>query len=148
MVNIEAVLDQVTRVAGVRAAVVCDYEGIHIASQSTVGAAAEESVAAMAAEIGRSVTKLLRTADGDKFRMAMFGSANGNLVMADAGRGFLAALTDQAANTGLLRMAVEKAAEQLADELQGASLDHERDGDPNPGADQTSSASAESNRPA
>jgi predicted regulator of Ras-like GTPase activity (Roadblock/LC7/MglB family) len=148
MVNIEAVLDQVTRVAGVRAAVVCDYEGIHIASQSTVGAAAEESVAAMAAEIGRSATKLLRTADGDRFRMAMFGSANGNLVMADAGRGFLAALTDQAANTGLLRMAVEKAAERLASELEGIPLNHERDENSAPGADQASSANAQSNGPA
>jgi predicted regulator of Ras-like GTPase activity (Roadblock/LC7/MglB family) len=148
MVNVEAVLDQVTRVAGVRAAVVCDYEGIHIASQSAVGAAAEESVAAMAAEIGKSAAKLLRTADGDELKMAMFGAANGNLVMADAGKGLLAALTDQAANTGLLRMEVEKAAERLASELEGASLEGERAGDSPGGADQTPSATAETNSPA
>lgn len=115
--TIDEVLDQVTRVAGVRAAVLCDYEGIHIASQSVIGAAEEERVAAMAAEIGRSASDLLRTADGDRLQMAMFGAANGNLVMADATRGFLVALTDQAANTGLLRMEVEKAAERLSGEL-------------------------------
>ncbi len=127
--TIEEVLDQVTRVAGVRAAVFCDYEGIHIASQSAIGAAEEERVAAMAAEIGRSASKLLRAANGDQLQMAMFGAANGNLVMADATRGFLVALTDQAANTGLLRMAVEKAAERLSGELGRAAAEEEGEGE-------------------
>ena len=124
--TIEAVLYQVTRVAGVRAAVFCSYDGISIASQSAVGAAEDEQVSAMAAEIGRAVQELLRNADNDEFEMAMFGASTGNLVMADAARGFLVALTDQAANTGLLRMEVEKAARHLSTELGRLSAD----GDP------------------
>lgn len=146
--TIDEVLDQVTRVAGVRAAVFCDYKGLHIASQSAVGAAEEEQVAAMAAEIGRSASRLLRAAHGDRLGMATFGAANGNLVMADAGRGFLVALTDQAANTALLRMEVEKAGDRLAGELGQADMDGEGEAEPPDRTDGSPPETVANDRPA
>jgi predicted regulator of Ras-like GTPase activity (Roadblock/LC7/MglB family) len=147
-VRIDEVLDQVTRVAGVRAAVFCSYDGINIASQSAVGAAEDEQVAAMAAEIGRTAKKLLRSAGGEQMQMAMFGAASGNLVMADAARGLVVAITDQAANTGLLRMEVEKAAEVLSTELHTPSADEPQQAASSEDAGQPASDDEDSSTPA
>lgn len=146
--RIDEVLDQVTRVAGVRAAVFCSYDGINIASRSAVGAAEDEQVAAMAAEIGRTARKLLHSAGGEQLQMAMFGAANGNLVMADAARGLVVAITDQAANTGLLRMEVEKAAEVLSTELHGPAGEEPQQASSSEEAGQSASRDGDGSKPA
>lgn len=145
--TIEAILDQVTRVAGVRAAVFCSYDGISIASQTAVGVAEDEQVAAMVAEIGRATRRLLRNLDDDEHQMAMFGASTGNLVMADAAKGFLVAITDQAANTGLLRMEVERAAQELSTRLLPPSAGAPEETQPSEQADEHNSADAENDAP-
>lgn len=102
----------------------------------------------MAAEIGRTAKKLLHSAGAEQLEMAMFGAANGNLVMADAARGLVVAITDQAANTGLLRMEVEKAAEVLSTELHGPSAEEPQQAGSSEEAGPSASDDGDSSTPA
>jgi len=116
-VSIDRVLEDVTRVPGVNMAAVCAYDGLCIATQAAFGMENEDRVAAMSAEIGRAVKALVSSWDGGGFGTAAFEAATGKLVISDTGRAFLTVVTDQNANTGLLRLKVEQAAEELKEAL-------------------------------
>ena len=111
--SIERIIDDVTRVNGVNIVSLCSRDGIPIASQAPVGAADEDRIAAMSAEIGQAIQVLSSSWDGAGFAIAAFEASSGKLVVADVGKAYLAVLSDQAANTGLLRLSVERACEQL-----------------------------------
>jgi len=116
-VTIERIIDELTRVNGVNVVSLCSRDGIPIASQAPVGTADQDRIAAMSAEIGQAVHVLSSSWDGAGFAIAAFEASSGKLVVADVEKAYLAVLSDQAANTGLLRLSVERASGQLREAL-------------------------------
>jgi len=107
------IIDGVTRVAGVRAAALCDYEGIPIESQSAVGLVNQERLCAWAAEMGRLATRTVEVWKAGQAQLGMFESSLGSLLLADVGRGYLVVLSDPTGSSGMLRVEVERASEAL-----------------------------------
>jgi len=112
-VSIDRIVTRVTRVNGVRMASLCSRDGIVISSESATGFGDTDRVAAMSAEIGRAVDVLTRSWDGKGFRTAVFEASQGKLVIAEAGKAFVAVLAEPGANLGLLHLRVEEAAGEL-----------------------------------
>ncbi|MBM3474039.1 MAG: hypothetical protein FJX75_12280 [Armatimonadetes bacterium] len=107
------IIDGVTRVAGVRAAALCDYEGIPIEARSPVGVVNQESLCAWAAEMGRLAARTVESWRAGEVRVGLFESSMGSLMLADVGRGYLVVLSDPTGSTGMLRVEVERASEAL-----------------------------------
>ena len=110
-----ALLDGITRVSGVRGALVVSADdGLVVAeaSMSDVDGAATAALAgSLAARLGR-VTLALGC---ESPRMVLLEGERGGLMAAPAGEGLLlVAVTDADANIGLLRLAMRDAAERLA----------------------------------
>jgi predicted regulator of Ras-like GTPase activity (Roadblock/LC7/MglB family) len=112
MLILQAV-DGVTRVAGVRAAMVSDYEGIPIEVRAAVGLVKQEHLCAWAAEIGRFAARTAEVWEGGPLATALFESSMGSLMLADVGKGYLVVVSDPTVNAGLLRLEVDRAAEVL-----------------------------------
>ena len=107
------IIDGVTRVAGVRAAAICDYEGIPIEALSAVGLVNQEHLCAWAAEMGRLAARMAEAWQAGEAQVAMFESSMGSLMLADVGRGYLVVLSDPTGSSGMLRVEVERASEAL-----------------------------------
>jgi len=111
--SLQQLIDGVSRVTGVAAVAVVDYEGIPIEMRAAFGAADAERLAAWAAELGRLAAETAESWDGGRLQLALFESSMGSLMLADLGRGFLVVSGDPTLNTGRLRLEVEKAVEPL-----------------------------------
>ena len=107
------VIDGVTRVAGVRAAAICDYDGIPIEGRSAVGLVNKEHLCAWAAEMGRLAARTAEAWQAGEAQVGMFESSMGSLMLADVGRGYLVVLSDPTGSSGMLRVEVERASGAL-----------------------------------
>jgi predicted regulator of Ras-like GTPase activity (Roadblock/LC7/MglB family) len=120
----DQVVARMTRLTGVKAAAICSHDGLSILAQVSAGMPEEERIAAMTAEIARSASALLASSGEDALQTAVFEAAAGKIVVADVGRGYLVAVTDQTSSTGLLRLEIDHAAA----ELRAAPADLQADG--------------------
>jgi predicted regulator of Ras-like GTPase activity (Roadblock/LC7/MglB family) len=115
----EGIVTRLTRIAGVRAAAFCSYDGINIVSHAVTGMLDEDELAAMSAEIGRTASQLLATTEDEHLKVGIFEAGSGKLVIGEAGRGYLVEVAHREANTGLLRLEVEQGAEELGRSFAG-----------------------------
>lgn len=106
-------LERLTRITGVKAAALTDYEGILIEEQAAIGLVSAEDLSARSAEVGRLVRRTADVWGGGQMQVAFLESSMGTLVLADVGRGYLLVVADPTVNAGMLRLGVEQAAEQL-----------------------------------
>jgi len=116
------IIDTVTRVSGVQAAAICDYDGILIEGYTATDLVEREHLCAWAAEMGRAAAKTTESWEGGALRVALFESSVGSLMLADVGKGYLVAVGDPTTNLGLLRLEIERAAAMLRRALSTAVL--------------------------
>jgi predicted regulator of Ras-like GTPase activity (Roadblock/LC7/MglB family) len=119
--SLHDIIDAVSRVTGVTAVAVVDYEGIPIESRATLGQGENERLCAWAAELGRVAVDTVAEWEGGPLQVTMFEASMGSLMLADVGRGYLVIAGDPALNAGMLRLEVDRAAEILRQFL-GAGL--------------------------
>ncbi|MBW3552026.1 MAG: roadblock/LC7 domain-containing protein [Gemmatimonadetes bacterium] len=110
---VRAALQRLTRVKGVRGAMVVDAEaGVPVASELETGVQ-ETALAALAGSLFRR-TQDASTASGfGRVRSLQLESAGGHLFVAGAGALLVVALADPAAQLGLVRMEAGRAAGEL-----------------------------------
>jgi len=111
--TMQDVIDGLTRVAGVTAATITDYEGIVIEAQAAVGILDNERLSAWAAQMGSLAAHTAEAWDGGSLRVAAYESSMGSLMLADVGKGYLVVIGDPTVNVGMLRLEVDRAAEEL-----------------------------------
>ena len=107
------IIDGVTRVAGVQAVAICDYEGIPIEGRVSIGLVNQEHLCAWAAEMGRLAARTAEAWQAGEAQVGMFESSMGSLMLADVGKGYLVVLSDPTGNSVMLRMEVERASGAL-----------------------------------
>jgi len=108
-------LDGITRVNGVRGALVVSADDGLVVAESSMGdvdgAAVAALAASLAARLGRATTAIGCAAP----RLVHLDADRGGLIAAPAGEGLLlVAVTGPDANIGLLRLALRDAAERVA----------------------------------
>ncbi len=111
--SLHELLNGVTRVTGVTAAAVVDYEGIPIETHVALGPVHHEHLCAWAAEVGRLATDLAQVWAGGPLEVALFEASMGSLMLADVAKGYLVVAGDPTLNAGMLRLEVERTAEGL-----------------------------------
>lgn len=111
--NFEDVLDRLSRVAGVRGAMIVDAQaGVPIVEEMAEGVAGG-AVAAMAASLVKRSAKAATAARFGELRALQLEAADGHLVIANHGDIIAVAVTRSDAQLGLVRVEVRKALEAL-----------------------------------
>jgi predicted regulator of Ras-like GTPase activity (Roadblock/LC7/MglB family) len=110
-----AMLDGITRVSGVRGALVVSAEDGLVVAESSMGDVEGAAVAALAASLVVRLSRVTGAVGCAAPRLVLLEADRGGLVAAPTGDGLLlVAVTDSAANIGLLRLALRDAAERMA----------------------------------
>ena len=111
--NFEDVLDRLSRVAGVRGAMIVDAQaGVPIVAEMAEGVAGG-AVAAMAASLVKRSAKASATAKFGELRAIQLEAADGHLIIARHGEMIAVAVTRPDAQLGLVRVEVRTAVEAL-----------------------------------
>jgi predicted regulator of Ras-like GTPase activity (Roadblock/LC7/MglB family) len=110
-----ALLDGVTRVPGVRGAMVVSADDGLVVAESSMGDVDGAAVAALAASLAGRIARAVTTLGHDAARVVHLEAEGGSVMTAPAGSGLLlAAVTREHANLGLLRLALRDAADRVA----------------------------------
>lgn len=113
MMDFEAVLRRLTRVTGVRAAMVVDAEaGVPVASEMVDGIG-ETALAALAGALFRRTSGAAQTAGFGALRAFQLDSNDGYLVVAGAPPLLVVTVTEPGAQIGLVRVEARRAVEEL-----------------------------------
>lgn len=113
---VAAVLDDLTRIAGVQAAMVVDAEaGVPVLSQLTPGVP-ETALAALSGVLFSRTAEASRTAELGGLELVELSAAGGHLLVASAGALLVVALAEPDAALGMVRIQAKKAAGRLRDE--------------------------------
>jgi len=110
-----ALLDGITRVSGVRGALVVSADDGLVVAESSMGDVDGAAVAALTASLAMRLARVTGAIGSAPPRLVLLDAEQGGLMAAPAGEGLLlVAVTDAAANVGLLRLALRDAAERMA----------------------------------
>lgn len=113
--NWTGLLDGITRVSGVRGALVVSADDGLVVAESSMGDVDGGAVAALAASLCLRLGRVSGAIGSAAPRLVQLEAERGGLVAAPAGDGLLlVAVTGAAANVGLLRLALRDAAERMA----------------------------------
>ncbi len=111
---VSRLLENLTRVEGVRAAVVVDDEaGVPVASQVTPGVP-EPALAALSGALFRRTAGASRSTGFGDLRLLQLETEGGYLLVAGAGPLLVSVLTESDARIGMVRVQVARAAEELS----------------------------------
>lgn len=109
------ILRRLTRVAGVRGAMVVDSEaGIPVASELVVGVG-ETAMAALAGSLFRRTADASSEGGFGRLRVLQLEAESGHLVVAGDGALLVVALTEPTAQLGLVRVQAMRAAKELVE---------------------------------
>lgn len=112
--TVRAVLRRLTRVRGVRGAMVVDAEaGVPVASDLAVGVA-ETALAALAGSLYRRAVDATTASGIGRVRTLQLGSVGGQLIVAGTGPLLIVALAEPSAQLGMVRMEAGRAAVELS----------------------------------
>lgn len=112
--NFEEALDRLSRVAGVRGAMLVDSQaGVPIIAEMAEGVAGP-AVAAMAASLVKRSVKATAAAKFGGLRTIQLEAADGHLIIANHGEIIAVAVTRPDAQLGLVRMEIRVAVEALS----------------------------------
>lgn len=110
-----ALLDGMTRVSGVRGALVVSADDGLVVADSSMSDVDGAAVAALAASLAARLGRATAAIGCQPPRLVHLDAAQGGLLVAPAGEGLLlVAVTDAVANVGLLRLALREAAGRMA----------------------------------
>lgn len=110
-----ALLDGITRVSGVRGALVVSAEDGLVVAEASMGDVEGAAVAALAASLYARLGRVSGALGAAAPKLVLLEAERGGLVAAPAGEGLLlVTVTDAAANVGLLRLALRDAAARMA----------------------------------
>ena len=110
-----ALLDGITRVRGVRGALLVSAEDGLVVAESSMGDVDGAAVAALAGSLAARLGRVTAAIGCTAPRLVLLDAERGGLVAAPAGEGLLlVAVTGADANIGLLRLALRDAAERMA----------------------------------
>lgn len=108
-------LDGITRVRGVRGALLVSADDGLAVAEASMGDVDGAATAALAASLAAKVRRVTGAVGCAAPRLVLLEAERGGLMAAPAGEGLLlVAVTDAAANIGLLRLAMRDAADRLA----------------------------------
>ena len=111
--SFDDVLDRLSRVAGVRGAMLVDAQaGVPIVAEMAEGIAGP-AVAAMAASLVKRTAKATNAAKFGALRTIQLEAADGNLIVANHGDIIAVAVTRKDAQLGLVRVEIRNAMEAL-----------------------------------
>ena len=111
--NFEDALDRLSRVAGVRGAMLVDAQaGVQIVAEMAEGIAAP-AVAAMAASLVKRASKATTAAKFGALRTIQLEAADGHVIVANHGDIVAVAVTRPDAQLGLVRVEIRNAVEAL-----------------------------------
>ncbi|MFW6331603.1 MAG: roadblock/LC7 domain-containing protein [Gemmatimonadota bacterium] len=111
--TVKRAVDALTRVDGVRAAMVVDAEaGVPVASQVATGVQ-ETALAAMSGALFTRTAYAMSTAGYGRVDVVQLEAEGGHVVMAGAGPLLVVALTEPDAGVGLVRVQTRRAAREL-----------------------------------
>lgn len=109
-----AAVERVSRVAGVRGALLVESEaGVPVISELREGVN-ETAIAALAASLFRRTAAASETADFGRLNTLQLEADGGHVVAVDAGDLILVVVTEHDAQLGLVRYEAHRAAESLA----------------------------------
>ncbi len=109
-----ALLDGITRVTGVRGALVVSADDGLVVAESSMGDVDGAAVAALAASLAARLGRVTAAIGCAPSRLVLLDADRGGLIAAPAGEGLLlVAVTGPDANVGLLRLALRDAAERV-----------------------------------
>jgi predicted regulator of Ras-like GTPase activity (Roadblock/LC7/MglB family) len=112
--NFDDVLDRLSRVAGVRGAMLVDAQaGVSIVAEMAEGVAGP-AVAAMAASLMKRAQKATTAAKFGGLRTIQLEAADGHLIVANHGDIIAVAVTRPDAQLGLVRVEIRNAVEALS----------------------------------
>lgn len=108
-----ATAQSLTRIPGVRGAMIVDAEaGVPVASD-VVGGVAETALAALADSLFRRAGDAARATGQGRLRSLQLDAERGHLVVVGAGPLLVVVLTDRSSQVGLVRVQAARAAEEL-----------------------------------
>lgn len=111
--NFEAVLERLSRVSGVRGAMLVDAQaGVPILAELAEGVSGQ-AVAALAASLLKRAAKASGAADYGAVRTMQLEATDGHLLIASAGEVVAVAVAAPDAQLGLIRLEIRKAVEAL-----------------------------------
>jgi uncharacterized protein len=103
-----------TRIRGVRGAIIADAEaGVPVASDVAAGVG-ETALAALAGSLFRRAADAAWATGQGRLRSLQLDAAGGHLVVVSAGPLLVVVLTDRSAQVGLVRVQAVRAAEELS----------------------------------
>jgi predicted regulator of Ras-like GTPase activity (Roadblock/LC7/MglB family) len=109
------ILDGITRVPGVRGAMVVSSEDGLVVAESSMGDVDSAAVAALAGSLSQRLGRALTAVGHESPRVIHLDAERGALLAAPAPGGLLlAAVADAGVNVGLLRLALRDAAARVA----------------------------------
>ena len=115
MMQADELLSRLRRVPGVAGAMMVTAEGFLVAAETGLGGrSAEETAAAVVANLGKGVGGALQRLGRGELKHLAVSGAGGRLVLVRAGSGYLAALLDNEANLGLAQLELAGAAVEAA----------------------------------
>jgi predicted regulator of Ras-like GTPase activity (Roadblock/LC7/MglB family) len=107
-------LEGLTRVPGVRSALVVSPDDGLVVGEASMGGVDAAAVAALSASLFARLAELAEAAGRTPPQLAHFEATEGGLLLAPADAGLLVVVVaDAAANIGLLRLALRAAAERV-----------------------------------
>jgi predicted regulator of Ras-like GTPase activity (Roadblock/LC7/MglB family) len=110
----QQILDDVTRVAGVRSALLVSLEDGLVIAESALEGQETEAAAALAARLAGRLSALTKTLGHPPMTLLLLQAAEGQLFAAAGGDGLLlVAVTDNGINIGEVRLALLDAAGRL-----------------------------------
>ena len=109
----DGVLDQVSRVSGVRGAMIVENEaGVAVVSELTAGVEAGAAAALASSLFGRA-GRAAGDAQFGQLQTLQLEAEAGHVIVADAGELLIVVITDRSAQLGLVRLEAHRAAERL-----------------------------------
>jgi predicted regulator of Ras-like GTPase activity (Roadblock/LC7/MglB family) len=106
-------LGSLTRVTGVRGAMIVDAEaGVPVVSELVAGVD-EKALAAMAGALYKRTADAVRTAAFGDLRIARLDAADGHVLIAAAGPLLVVVLTERDAQLGMVRVQARRAAREV-----------------------------------
>lgn len=110
---VDTVLEALTRIEGVRAALVIDADaGVPVVSEVATGVE-ESALAALTGALFTRTNAASRSTGFGGLRLLQLETAGGHLLVADAGPLLVAVLTEARARVGMVRVQVARAAREL-----------------------------------
>jgi predicted regulator of Ras-like GTPase activity (Roadblock/LC7/MglB family) len=110
-----ALLDGITRVSGVRGALLVSAEDGIVVAEASMGDVDGAAAAALVSSLARKLGRITGAIGCAAPRLVVLEAERGGLAAAPAAEGMvLVAVTDADANIGLLRLALRDAVERLA----------------------------------